>query len=169
MLFAQIRTEPVEAPEVPDKVRREALQLDNRSLERQVQKGLNVWLPMKNPMQMPALIQYLRGALPGIHKVLGELHYIHFARFMPNPDGTIMWVVTEYDGGLDSYIMDFVGLVGQQFTEILQFIHEAPPLPVQSYPREFVKYINDHNLPVTPWSAYPSNTVLDIQRSARRM
>ena len=166
MLFAQIRTERVDAHQVPP---RKEVELDNSRLEKQVQRGLNVWMPMKNRMQMPALLQYLRGALPGIHEVLEGLHYIHFARFMPSPDFTIMWVVTEYDGELDSYIMDFVGLVGQQFNEILQFIGDAPPLPVQRYPRDFVKYITAHNLPITPWSAYPSNTVIDIQRSARRM
>jgi hypothetical protein len=167
MLFGQIQTERVEAPKVP---RREDVELiSSSSLERQVQNGLNVWLPMKNPTQMPALLQYLRGALPGVHEVLEHLHYIHFARFMPSPDFTTMWVITEYDGGLESYIMDFVGLVGEQFTQILQFISEAPPLPVQRYPREFVAYITAHNLPITPWSAYPSNTVIDIQRGARRM
>ena len=166
MLFAQIQTDPVPARPLRHFT---DIELDNAKLERQVQQGLNLWLPMKSPIQMPALIAYLRGALPGIHEVLQELHYIHFARFMPNPDGTIMRVVTEFDGTLASYIMDFVGLVAQQFDEILQFIAGAPPLPVQRYPREFVKWIEQHNLPVTPWSAYPSATVIDIQRGARRM
>lgn len=166
MLFAPITTVAMTQPEAaPPEFRLDEV----TTLEPQVQNGLNVWLPMKNPGQMPALLQYLRGVLPGIHEVLEQLHYIHFARFLPNPDGTILWVITEYDGGLESYIMDFVGLIGEQFSEILQFIDKAPRLPVQLYAREFTQYIAEHNLPVTPWSAYPSNTVIDIQHGARRM
>jgi hypothetical protein len=165
MLFAQIQTVQVVAPQAPPP----DFTLDFKTLERQVQQGLNVWLPLKNPTQMPALLRYLQEETPGIHEVLASLHYVHFARFMPSPDGTILWVITEYDGGLQSYIMDFVGLIGRQFTEILQFIEKAPKLPVQRYAREFTQYITEHNLPVSPWSAYPSNTVIDIQRGARRM
>jgi hypothetical protein len=165
MLSAQIKTGPVQSK----RPREQDVELESVRLERQVQNALNVWLPMKSPALMPSLLAYLRKELRGIHEVLQSLHYIHFARFMPSWDLTTMWVITEYDGGLASYIMDFVGLVGPQFTEILQFIEGAPPLPVQRYPREFVKYIEEHNLPVPVWSAYPSTTVIDIQRSARRM
>ena len=163
MLFAEIKTERA-LPRKPGP----GLKLDF-SLEHQVQNALNVWLPMKNPTLMPALLRYLKEATPTIHKALAELHYVHFARFMPSPDLTIMWVITEYDGGLQSYIMDFVGVVGDQFTEILQFIREAPSLPVKRYPREFAEYITAHNLPVSVWSAYPEDTVIDILRDARRM
>lgn len=165
MLFGQIQTEGVQA----QRPRYEDVQLEDVRLERQVQNALNVWLPLKSPALMPSLVAYLREELPGIHEVLEDLHYIHFARFMPSWDLATMWVITEFDGGLRSYIMDFVGLVGTQFTEILQFVHEAPPLPVRRYPREFVTFIEAHNLPVPVWSAYPSTTVIDIQRSARRM
>jgi hypothetical protein len=165
MLFAQIRTERVRPPETAPP----EFTLNFRTLERQVQNALNVWLPLKNPSQMPALLRYLQEVTPGVHEQLEKLHYVHFARFMPSPDGTILWVITEYDGGLQSYIMDFVGVVGEQFNEILQFIYKAPPLPVQRYAREFAEYITAHNLPVSVWSAYPRNTVIDIQRGARRM
>ena len=85
-----------------------------------------------------------------------SLHYVHFARFLPSPDGTILWVITAYDGGLESYIMDFVAVLGDAFTEILQFIAGAPPLPVQRYAREFTDFVMSHNLSrVGVWSAYP--------------
>ncbi len=166
MLFAQIRTD-VLPPEPPAPFVAEARL--NFRLENQVQKALNVWLPMKNPLLMPSLVRYVQAEAPTIHKALADLHYVHFARFMPSPDLTIMWVITEYDGGLQSYMMDFVGVIGEQFTEILQFIDKAPPLPVQSYAREFTEWIVAHNLPVSAWSAYPEDTVIDILRGARRM
>ena len=139
-------------------------------LEAQVQNALNLYLPMKNPTQMPALMAILQAAAPEVHVALSSLHYVHFARFLPSPDGTILWVITAYDGGLESYIMDFVAVLGDAFTEILQFIAGAPPLPVQRYAREFTDFVMSHNLSrVGVWSAYPEITVIDILRGARRL
>jgi hypothetical protein len=112
----------------------------------------------------------LRSASDDVHEALSSLHYVHFARFLPSVDGSMLWVITAYDGGLQSYIMDFVGVLGDVFTEILQFIASAPPLPVQRYAREFTEFIMDHNLgQVGVWSAYPQVTVIDILRGARRL
>jgi hypothetical protein len=129
-----------------------------------------VWLPLKNPTQMPALMALLRSATADVHDALSSLHYVHFARFLPSIDGSMLWVITAYDGGLQSYIMDFVGVLGDAFTAILQFVQGAPPLPVQRYAREFTAFIEAHNLgQVGVWSAYPEVTVIDIQRGARRL
>jgi hypothetical protein len=139
-------------------------------LEQQVQNALNLYLPLKNPTQMPALMALLRSASDDVHEALSSLHYVHFARFLPSIDGSILWVITAYDGGLESYIMDFVAVLGDAFTEILQFIAGAPPLPVQRYAREFTDFIMSHNLgQVGVWSAYPDVTVIDILRGARRL
>ncbi len=165
MFTAQIRTAPLDPGIAVSAVAQKKLSF---RLQHQVQNGLSVYLPLKNPMLMAPLVSYLKQATPTIHDALKELHYVHFARFMPSPDATIMWVITEFDGVLQSYIMDFVGVIGEQFTEILQFIDGAPPLPVQSYAREFTDWIEKHNLPVDVWSAYPEDTVIDILRSARR-
>jgi hypothetical protein len=139
-------------------------------LEQQVQNALNLWLPLKNPSQMPALMALLQSKVTPVHEALSSLHYVHFARFLPSIDGSLLWVITEYDGGLESYIMDFVGVLGDEFTAILQFIAGAPPLPVQRYAREFTQWIIDHNLEkISAWSAYPEVTVIDILRGARRL
>jgi hypothetical protein len=87
---------------------------------------------------------------------------VHFARFLPAPDGSALWVITTYDGGLHSYVMDFVAVLGDVFTELLQFVKDAPRLPVQKYPRDFVAYIDSHNKPSGVWSAYPEATVIDV-------
>jgi hypothetical protein len=137
------------------------------SLEGQVQRGLNLYLPLKNPTQMPALGKAIEAVKKKrIFPALQSLNYVHFARFVPAPDGSALWVITTYDGPLDPYIMDFVGVVGDVFTAVLQFIYDAPPLPVQKFPREFVKFVNEHNVTEggAVWSAYPDFTVIDIQR-----
>lgn len=138
------------------------------SLETQVQHGLNLYLPLKSPMQMPALLAALK--MPETQKMVDDalesLHYVHFARFLPELDGSALWVITEYDGGLQTYIMDFVSVLGDAFTAILQFVRDAPPLPVQQHAREFTAYIMKQNVPIDPpWSAYPRATVIDILRT----
>ncbi len=139
------------------------------SLEQQVQNALNLYLPMKNPTQMMALLAMLHAAQAQIDEALTSLHYVHFARFLPMPDGSALWVITEYDGGLDNYIMDFVAVLGDAFNTILQFVQGAPPLPVQRHAREFVTFVHGHNVPAPVWSAYPSATVIDILRTARSL
>jgi hypothetical protein len=166
MIVPSIDTSPAPAPGVapPNQL---ALQF---GLEKQVQNALNLYLPMKNPTQMPALLALLQAAAPKVHDALAGLHYVHFARFLPSYDGSALWVITAYDGGLESYIMDFVAVLGDQFTEILQFIAGAPPLPVQKYATEFTQFITSHNLSqVGVWSAYPEITVIDILRGARAL
>jgi hypothetical protein len=145
-------------------------QLDEeRPLGGQVQHGLNLFLPLKAPVQMPALLALIQTAKPKVFKQLAELDYVHFARFLPSPDGSVLWVITTFDGDLEPYIMDFVGTIGDVFTEILFFIKGAPPLPVQRYPREFIAFVNAHNIPQADvWSAYPDLTVIDIHAQAAR-
>ena len=139
------------------------------SLEMQVQNALNLYLPLKNPTQMPGLLAMLEAAKPQIYEQLTSLHYVHFARFLPMPDFSALWVITEYDGGLSDYVMDFVAVLGPQFNAILQFVYGAPPLPVERHAREFVAFVEKHNVPAPAWSAYPSATVIDILRTARSM
>jgi hypothetical protein len=62
--------------------------------------------------------------------------------------------------------MDFVAVLGDVFTEVLRFIRDAPPLPVQRHAREFVAFVRAHNIPIGVWSAYPELTVLEITRGA---
>lgn len=136
----------------------------NLSLVGQVQNGLSLYLPLKSPAQMPAVqaILQMPSTQQRVHGALAGLDYVHFARFMPEPDGSALWVITEYDGGLRSYVMDFVAVLGDIFTELLQFVQGAPRLPVSRYPRDFAEFIETHDLPVPIWAAYPDTTVIDV-------
>jgi hypothetical protein len=141
---------------------------DGIGLEVQVQRALNLFLPLKNPRQMLDLLASIEAVQDDIDTGLASLHYVHFARFLPTPDGACLMVLTEFDGDLSSYLMDFVAVLGDQFNVILSFIRNAPPLPVQRFAREFVQFVHDSSENrVTPWSAYPLSTVIDIQHAAR--
>jgi hypothetical protein len=138
------------------------------TLEGQVQNALNLILPLKSPAQMPALLKLLVEAAPEIQAALRSLRYVHFARFLPTPDFSQLQTITTYDGGLSSYTMDFVAVLGDVFTAVLRYIRGAPPLPVQRHPRQFLEFVRAHNMPIGVWSAYPDLTVLEIQRAAAR-
>jgi hypothetical protein len=134
--------------------------------DRAMQGGLNLWLPLKNPAQIMDLLALIQQAkAERIFPKLKDLQDVHFARFLPSHDGSTLWVITTYDGRLDDYIMDFVAVIGDIFTDVLQFIAGAPPLPVNRYPREFLAFVKAHHIETGVWSAYPDATVLDIQRA----
>jgi hypothetical protein len=136
----------------------------DQSLDGQVQSALNLYLALKTPAQMPALVKLLQESHPSINAALSSLDYVHFARFLPTPDGSALWVLTVYDGDLEPYVLDFVVVLGDVFTEVLYFIKDAPRLPVQKHPRDFVDFVRKNNLKVGDWSAYPQQTVIDIRR-----
>ena len=137
------------------------------SIEGQVQRGLNLFLPLKNPAQFGALKAALDAKQEATRHALESLNYVHFARFVPTPDYSSLIVVTEYDGDLKSYVMDFVAVLGDVFNAILDFVDGAPRLPVQKYPDEFWAFVQSHNVDVDVWSAYPHRSVIDVLRGRR--
>jgi hypothetical protein len=136
----------------------------NLSIDDQVQSALNLHLPLKTPMQMPTLLKLLKQREDETYEALSELNYVHFARFLPARDGSALWVITVYDGDLEPYILDFVVKLGGVFTAALYFIKGAPRLPVQRYPRDFIDFVKNNNVPAGDWSAYSQLTVIDIRR-----
>lgn len=145
----------------------QSLDMGELRTQGQVQKGLNLFLELKAPAQFPALMAALIPRMPQVQSALRELHYVHFARFTPTPDYRYLMVLTEYDGDLRSYVMDFVAVLGETFNAILMFMKDAPPLPVEDYPEEFWEYVKRNDRGPDPWSAYPHMTVLDILHNRR--
>jgi hypothetical protein len=128
----------------------------------QVQSALNLYLPLKTPAQFPALAAEIKAAQPKVYRELANLHYVHFARFLRSPDYSALWVITTFDGEIEPYIMDFVGVLGDVFTSLLQYVRDAPPLPVQRFAREFVEFVLRNNVSTEVWPAYGNRTVIDI-------
>jgi len=94
---------------------------------------------------------------------LDKIATVHFARFV-FLDETRLAVITTYDGDFDAYINEFVDHIGDVFNDLLQHMDDAPPLPVQQHPQEFLDYVRRNDLRCLPpfYSAYPERTVLDI-------
>ena len=132
----------------------------------QIQNGLNLRLPMKSPAQMPALGRVLEQHKQQFHEGILGLRYVHFARFVPEPDGSALWVITSYDGDVMSYLMDFVGTIADVFNAVLIYIAGCSPLPIQDHPREFAEFVLKHNLTTGVLTAYPQLSALEVLHSA---
>ena len=116
---------------------------------------------------LEATLQQLQSQPPEHNPIITALDAIgtvHFARFV-FLDETRLAVITTYDGDFYAYVNEFVDHIGQVFDALLQYVADAPPLPVQQHREEFLSYLRQHDLGCIPpfYSAYPDRTVLDIR------
>jgi len=139
----------------------------SNTLAPQVQNALNLNLPLKSRAQMPALLATIKHLQPKFTAAVLGLRSLHFARFLPTADLANLQVITVFDGDVESYLMDFIGTLGDEFNALLVYMKDPPRLPVQDYPDEFATWVTTHNLQqVSVISAYPPLTVLDILHGA---
>lgn len=140
---------------------------------RQVSRGLNLTLELEDPRKMPELLQQIMKRTDSTRQALRELHFVHFARFLPLRDQSALLVITEFDGPLEPYVMDFVIAIGDVFDMILGYVRNRPTLPVRENVVEFMDFVRANNqvflAPGMPYagdyplySAYPERTVIDI-------
>jgi cytochrome P450/deferrochelatase/peroxidase EfeB len=138
-----------------------------------VSTGLNLWLELEDPSRMGELLLKLLDAQQAIRTALTNLHYVHFARFVPTPprkDFAALQVITEFDGEFDAYLLDFVLVLADEFEMILSFIKDRPRSPVKDHPAEFLQFIRERDLGygqlgghgIGLYSAYPQRTVIDL-------
>ena len=148
----------------------------------QVTSGLNLWLEMKDPHKMRELLGRLAGEQDAIHEALNNLHYVHFARFLPARGGQALQVITSFDGDFRAYVLDFVLAIAKQFDLILEYVAGWPPgtptgepFLVKDHPAEFLDFITkadfnrdaDGGGGIGLFSAYPERTVIDIVGASR--
>lgn len=95
---------------------------------------------------------------------LNKIGTVHFARFAFLEDAQQLLVITTYDGDFETYINEFVNVIGNVFNALLTHVADAPPLPVQTHRQEFLDYIRAGDLRSVGnfYSAYPNTTVFDV-------
>lgn len=138
------------------------------ALEKQVQNQINLWLPLKSAAQAADLGRALTELGPQAHEALASLRTIPFARFLFAPDYSGLWVITVFDGDMDTYLMDFVGVLGEVFDAMFVFIKDAPPLPVKQHARAYVEWVKKHSIPGGVHSAMPDLPLMEVIRLANR-
>ena len=138
-----------------------------------IQSPLIVIMRVKTPIaehaeQLKKVIAY--GA-PRIEKKLRDSRHVHFASFIFLEGDSKLALYTVYDQDFDAYIEHFALEIGPLFDRIFAHIQDAPPLPVNEFPKEFVDTIRRFNhRPAAGYffSAYPNTTVATIDNDARR-
>jgi hypothetical protein len=139
------------------------------TVEDPVQNPLTLVMAIRSPDDRRTLQEKLERlqSLPRdknpVTTALDAIGTVHFARFV-FLDETRLAVITTYDGDFDAYVNEFVDHVGDVFTDLLQHMDDAPPLPVQQHRQEFLDYVRRNDLRCLPpfYSAYPQRTVLDV-------
>ena len=144
-------------------------------------RGLNLALKLADPAKLPLMLWDVVAAQPKIDLAMQELSFLHFARFVPSWDGSALMVITEFDGPLEDYVLDFAIVIGDVFDKLLSYVESPPRLPIREYPSEFLLFVRQWNrVPFGPrqrdggpsllprqfdfpiYQAYPDKTVLDI-------
>lgn len=121
---------------------------------------LSVIMKVKMPVSEHAekLKLVIKYGAPRIEKKLLDAMHVHFAQFMFLENDTKLALFTIYDRDFDSYIEHFALQVGPLFDRIFEHIQDAPPLPVNKFPKEFVDAIRRYNARPAGgyfFSAYP--------------
>ena len=129
-----------------------------------VQNALNLICTIKSPADQKQLEALLQQHALDNAKILKAVGTVHFARFLFLDHNRQLALFTEYDGSLETYVMDFVKVASPLFNMLLQHVASPPPLPVEAHPQEFLQWVQKHDLlSVVPlYSAYPTLTVQDI-------
>jgi len=125
------------------------------------QSPLSVFMKIKSPTAEHAekLKMVIKYGAPSIEKKLMEARHVHFAAFQFLDNDTTLALFTVFDRDFDSYIAHFALEIGSLFDKIFEHIVDAPPLPVDEFPKEFVDTIRRYNRPPAAgyfFSAYPT-------------
>jgi hypothetical protein len=133
------------------------------------QQPLHVVLRIKEPLKdsVRKLEALMRGGAFIVDDALDKAPHVHFAWFMLVEGGTHLAMMTVYDGDFDAYVEHFATGV-DLFDKQLEFLEDAPPLPVREHPKEFVEWIRRNNR--TPmggyfYSAYPGVSVAQVRNA----
>lgn len=139
----------------------------------QVSHGLNLMLRLRDDVDLRMLLLQIHIEQRRTRERLGELNFVHFARFLPSHDLKALQVITEFDGPLAPYVLDFAIEIGPLFDMLLRHTRDTEFIvPIAEHPTEFLAFVEKHNTVNVPqmdsvadwplYAAYPERTVLDI-------
>ena len=134
------------------------------------QSPLIVIMQVKKPITEHAevLKKVIQYGAPRIEAKLRASGHVHFASFIFLENDSKLALYTVYDRDFDAYIEYFALDVGPLFDRIFEHIEDAPPLPVNKFPKEFVETIRRYNhQPAAGYlfSAYPRASVSMITQN----
>jgi hypothetical protein len=94
---------------------------------------------------------------------------IHFVRWLVIDDGRRLMMVSDYDGSWESYIDEFAEMILSGLDAIWETAVGFPPDGARDLPA-FKRFLRSHQVPAEVFfSAYPSETVLNIANDSRAL
>jgi hypothetical protein len=110
-----------------------------------------------------------------LNAALDMVGTVHSTRFVILEGEDRAWakliVVAIYDGTAEAYIAAFARQLRKAFNDLFPFVLDHPTLPVEENVREFIDYVDTHDVkPVggRTYLANPGLTVLDIWEAMSR-
>jgi hypothetical protein len=135
---------------------------------------LTLLMPLMPNTDPSTIAEAISGHLAAIDSALTAIGTVHFARFLlldtsvPNlqprgnrSDTLVLGVITEYDGGFDPYIADFVDRIGFVFDALLPYVVGGSALvPVAQNLNAFTAFVKQNDASQNPmepalYGAYP--------------
>ncbi len=131
-----------------------------------IQRAMNLVMPLADPSQ--AGVQLLANKVfnqpDRLTVALDSGGTIHFARFVIIGENLVM--ASSYDGEFSDYIQMFIDRIGDIFDNIMGFVVNPAPTPVQLHPDAFVSWVHAHDqLSIGFYSGYPNYTTQQIRAS----
>lgn len=140
-------------------------------------RGFSLVMQLQDPARLGELMHKLGqpATKARIGAALASLDYVHFARFLPLWDHGLLLIVTEFDGEMRDYVTDFAVALDDEFSLILSYMRDRPPLPVSSDVEAFWRYVEKHTRSAPgeprpfpePFCAYEGRSVLDLAGPGR--
>lgn len=133
-----------------------------------LQDPLIVVMDVRKPVAVhaEALKLIIAYGAPSIEAKLKDAQHVHFAWFKFVDGDSKLMLCTVYDRGFDPYVKYFAMRIGPLFDLLFEHLEDAPPRPVNEFPKEFVDTIWRHNTsPVGGYffSAYPMVDVSTVR------
>jgi hypothetical protein len=110
-----------------------------------LQTPMNLVMPLRFPQVAfrgqlgKMLFQQTDQILVGLNNV----GTVHFARFDVIDGNLCMFSI--FDGDFTGYIRDFIGVIGQAFDGIMEFVKDPAPTPCGSNVDEFIDWVRRHD------------------------
>jgi hypothetical protein len=134
--------------------------------EGRVQSSITVVFPAKSSDHLKSLSQLVTRSLPQFYAAGEALGTLHFARFLPLGESTMM-LIAEHDGSVEALAQGLSKHLGPTFDAMFEHVVNPPATSVQQHTPAFVDWISAHRVkPFNPYSAYPTLTVQDIRNGA---
>ena len=131
-----------------------------------VQSPFFLIFPIKSTADMQRLALTLPPLFPKLFDAADAIGTLHFARFVALGETTLAFV-SEYDGELRDYVMDFTKFLGPIFDTVFAHVIDPPPRPVAKNAEALIDWVKAHNVePLAFYCAYPQLSVGDIKALA---